>query len=65
MRLVYERAWAGRKWSAYLDVINVTNRRNVYMIDWRLDNDSSVAYLKKNVYYMLPLLPSVGVSVSL
>jgi hypothetical protein len=65
LRLAYERTWSGRKWSAYLDVINVTNRRNVYLYDWRMDNDSSIAYLKKNVYYMLPLLPSVGMSLSL
>lgn len=62
LRLAYEHAWGRRKLTAYLDVVNVLNRRNVYIYDWRLEEGGA---LRRNVYYMLPLVPSVGLSVSL
>ena len=61
-RLAYEQKIGVNTLSAYIDVINVLNRRNVYMYDWRLHDDNR---LYRNVYYMLPFLPSLGMSLSL
>ncbi len=62
LRLAYAKTWGRRKITTYLDVINVLNRRNVYIYDWRLQDGGT---MRRNVYYMLPLVPALGVSVSL
>lgn len=63
-RLSYRREFGGKSVSFYLDMINLTNQRNVYEITWEkkwLPDDRQQA--TKRVIYMLPLIPSFGVSV--
>jgi len=62
LRVSYESTLGGVGYSAYLDVVNVLNRKNIYMYDWRLRPGNR---LTRNVYYMLPLLPSLGMSIRL
>jgi hypothetical protein len=51
------------RWLVYLDVINVTNRRNAAQIEPRLDHDPSgdVPLLIEEPSGRIPLLPSIGV----
>ncbi|HEX5788019.1 MAG TPA: TonB-dependent receptor [Woeseiaceae bacterium] len=59
------RTWALRRGSlmAFLEVTNLTNRRNECCLDWDLDEDDETgeAFLERGVDYWLPLLPAVGV----
>ncbi len=66
LRLSYVRASPRSTFSAYLDLINILNRRNIYMYDWRYtkSSDDSDGYVRRNVVYMLPFLPSFGVSIA-
>ncbi|NIR52491.1 hypothetical protein GWO09_29815 [candidate division KSB1 bacterium] len=65
-RLSYRHRVGGKAFSFYVDVINITNERNVYEITWEkryLPDDRQQA--TKRVIYMLPIIPSLGVSVRL
>ncbi len=64
VRLGYLRESRGRTFSAYLDLINVLNRKNLYLYDWRYEksSDESDGYVRRSVIYMMPFLPSFGVS---
>ncbi len=66
VRLGYLRESRGRTFSAYLDLINVLNRKNLYLYDWRYEksSDESDGYVRRSVIYMMPFLPSFGVSFS-
>jgi hypothetical protein len=66
LRLSYLHEAPGHTFSAYLDLINVLNRRNYYMYDWRYEKseDASDGYVRRSVIYMMPFLPSFGVSLA-
>jgi len=66
IRLSYLYETRGHSFSAYLDLINVGNRRNYYMYDWRYEksSDQSDGYVRRSVIYMMPFLPSFGISLS-
>lgn len=57
----YTRFW-NADWSFYLDVINVYNRKNVIAYSYSLDSDLK---LKRTVTGMIPILPTIGLSVRL
>jgi hypothetical protein len=64
VRLSYLYEKPGFNFSAYLDFINILNRRNVYMYDWRfIKNDGGNGYARRSIIYMLPFVPSFGISV--
>ncbi len=49
--------------SAYVDLINVLNQRNIYMYDWRFEkNGGGNGYARRSSIYMLPFMPSFGLS---
>lgn len=51
--------------SAYLDLINIMNRKNIYLYDWRFEStNGNSGYARRSVVYMLPFLPSFGVTVT-
>jgi hypothetical protein len=63
LRLSYRRIVAGRSFTFYLDLINVTNERNIQEITWEktyLPDETQQA--TKRVIYMLPMIPSFGIS---
>ncbi len=54
-----------RTFSAYVDLINILNRKNIYMYDWRFESSNgNGGYARRSVVYMLPFLPSFGVTVT-
>ncbi len=55
--------WWGKKWSFYLDVINVYNNQNV--IGYRYSVNRSTLDLEVKEQTMLPILPTLGFSVVL
>jgi len=62
-RLSYQRHLGNKGFSFYLEVINLTNQRNVQEITWEKkylpDNRQKAT---KRIIYMLPIIPSFGVS---
>lgn len=66
LRLSYLKQRPGYTFSAYLDLINVFNRRNVYMYDWRYfkSGDESDGYIRRSTIYMMPFLPSFGITIA-
>lgn len=54
--------WFGLNWSVYLDVINIYNRRNIISRSWLVD--STTGDLVERETSMLPILPTLGFSVS-
>ncbi len=66
LRLSYLHQTPGHTFSAYLDLINILNRKNTYMYDWRYEksSDQNDGYVRRSVIYMMPFLPSFGVSFS-
>ena len=59
-----------RKWkmprgrlTAFLEITNLTNRRNECCLDWDLleDEDSGEVSLERGVDYWMPIIPAVGV----
>jgi len=66
LRLSYLRQTPGHTFSAYLDLINILNRKNTYMYDWRYEksSDQSDGYVRRSVIYMMPFLPSFGISLA-
>jgi hypothetical protein len=63
LRLNWLPGGADGRWLIYLDVINVTNRRNAAQIDTRLEHDPTgdVPLLVEEGAGRIPLLPSIGV----
>ncbi len=53
--------WWGLDWSIYLDVINVYNHKNVLSRSYSVDK--ATATLKEREINMLPILPTLGLSV--
>lgn len=66
LRLSYLKQKPGYTFSAYLDLINLFNRRNVYMYDWRYfkSGDDSDGYIRRSTIYMMPFLPSFGITIA-
>lgn len=54
--------WWDLKWSLYLDIINVYNHKNVLSRSYTVDHDTVT--LKEREVNMLPILPTIGVSVT-
>lgn len=59
----------GRKWkllrsrlTAFVEISNVTNRRNQCCLDWELEEDENTGedVFERGVDYWMPLLPAVG-----
>jgi outer membrane cobalamin receptor len=64
LRLSYQRTGPGLDISAYIDLINVFNHRNVYMYEWDIYSSSvNSGAAQKSVMYMMPFVPAFGVSV--
>ncbi len=53
--------WWGLDWGIYLDVINVYNHANILSRSYSVDKESVT--LKERDVTMLPILPTLGVSV--
>jgi hypothetical protein len=48
---------------AFLEVTNLTNRRNVCCFDWDIEEDEATGeeVLENSLDYWLPLMPAVGI----
>ena len=64
-RLTYAPHWFGRPWSVYVDVINVTKRRNVVEVRPVLYYDPTHVRprLASDPSHNFPLLPTLGITV--
>jgi hypothetical protein len=51
--------WKSLTGEAYIELLNIYNRRNVYFYIWDLEEDPPV----RRAITMLPLLPSIGLNV--
>lgn len=51
--------WLGMGWSADLQVVNVLNRDNVFFYNWDFDDNPPT----RDEITMLPLIPTIGISV--
>ncbi len=47
--------------TAFIEVANITNRRNVCCVDWDVTDDPGRTELEPSNDYWLPLLPAIGV----
>ena len=63
MRLSYQRRIGGKAFVFYVDLINVTNERNIQEITWenKFPPDGNQQAIKSTIY-QLPMIPSFGVS---
>ncbi len=59
MRLTYRRMIWGNNWDFYIDIMNVYNRKNVVAYDFSISNGE----IKRRAVTMLPILPTIGISV--
>jgi len=65
VRLSYEMKGAYH-FSAYIDFINVLNNHNIYLYQWDFyPNANGKTVGKRSIIYMLPFIPSFGLSLSL
>lgn len=59
------RTWPVRRGTlmAFVEVTNLTNRRNECCLDWDLDEDEQTGevFLERGVDFWMPLLPAVGI----
>ncbi len=53
--------WFGWKWSFYLDIINVYNRKNILSENYRVNRETLEIATSQTA--MLPILPTIGFSV--
>ncbi|MBS1537060.1 MAG: TonB-dependent receptor [Bacteroidetes bacterium] len=53
--------WFGWKWSFYLDIINVYNRKNILSENYRINRETLEIETRQTS--MLPILPTIGFSV--
>ncbi|MEO5929960.1 MAG: TonB-dependent receptor [Candidatus Kapaibacterium sp.] len=61
VRATFYRNWWNLDWALYLDVINIYNHRNILSRSYSVDKET--ASLKMREVTMLPILPTLGVSV--
>lgn len=59
VRVTYNTKFWNADWSFYLDVVNVYNRRNIVAYDFSI----SKGEIKRKPISMLPILPTLGISV--
>ena len=68
-RLDLRLTWSHKYFSLYLDLINVYNYANIYEMTWEKDEleqqGKSTSIAKRRTIYMLPFLPSIGMSFKL
>lgn len=68
-RLSYNYDQGRRQFSFYLDFLNLTNRRNVFDIIWEqetvIQEEQYLRLAKKRTFFMLPFVPSFGLSFKL
>lgn len=55
-------SWWNLRWSFYLDLINVYNRRNIISRSWRVNRETLELELRESA--MFPILPTLGMSVA-
>ncbi len=60
LRLTAQADYWGLDWNFYIDVINVYNRNNILVYRFHIEDDLTIG---RNEVSMLPLLPTLGVSV--
>ncbi|MBK9249596.1 MAG: TonB-dependent receptor [Ignavibacteria bacterium] len=53
--------WFGWEWSFYLDIINVYNRKNILAENYRVNRQTLEIETRQTA--MLPILPTIGISV--
>jgi hypothetical protein len=63
LSITYEKQYKGWSLAPYLQIFNLTNRKNVWFIDYSFEiKDNEISQTIKNVH-MMPILPSVGVNI--
>ena len=66
LRFMYQHPGKTRTIAAYIDFMNLFNHRNIYSYEWDFyDLGANGAVAKRSVMYMVPFLPSFGISFSL
>jgi hypothetical protein len=64
LRLVYKFSSRNYRLSAYIDLVNVLNHKNVYSYEWDFYNRTpNSATGLKSIMYMMPFVPSFGITV--
>jgi hypothetical protein len=61
VRLTTYPSWWGLRWSVYLDVSNIYNRKNQQQIGYFVDEQGA---LRERVFYGIPIFPSLGMSLT-
>lgn len=67
IRLTYTYKGRYRDLSAYIDFMNVLNHNNVYLYEWDFygEGQENEGVGRRSVYYMMPFIPSFGLSFGL
>ena len=67
MRFTYQKNLGRGRIRLYLDLANFYNRQNVFIYDWDIssNNESGIPSVTKTPIYMMPFLPSLGISLEM
>lgn len=63
LSLTYEKDYGFMKLAPYIQVYNATNNKNVWFINYENEIKNMRIEPKIEYYYMLPILPSIGVNI--
>lgn len=63
LSITYEKNYGSWTLSPYLQIINIGNRKNVWFVNYNQNFENGVLTTKVEKVNMLPLLPSIGVTI--
>jgi hypothetical protein len=63
LSISYEKKYESWSLSPYLQVFNVSNRRNIWFINYDHETKDDVIIQKIETFPMMPILPSIGVNI--
>jgi hypothetical protein len=63
LSITYEKNYGSWSIAPYLQIFNIGNRKNVWFIDYKDENINGVITQKIDKTNMLPMLPSIGVTI--
>ncbi len=63
LSITYQFMWGKSQWAPYLQIINAGNRKNIWFINYTDKMEGGVVYQEIEEVNMLPILPSLGVTI--
>lgn len=63
LSLSYKKEYDGWTLEPFLQIFNLFNRKNIWFIDYKIENKNTITTINKNTVGMFPILPSIGVNI--